>query len=423
MTLFRDLMIVISITLFTGNSLGQPRANQILAPGSPPLTQTMVNDVNSFFEWILDVSLTPGQRDSIKDSTINSWNTKNKTDMDTTLSLLDLQSKVAKADPASRNALRQQLQPEMVKILERSTDETSTMLVAAYGAAHGDTGDRDTLPIPGDPPLTRDVVDKSVRLYEWLLDAKFTEQQYKDYEKGLIATWRLNDPVLIASYIDVLKLHAQLGRKTQAERDSVRENFCTMYMEKMRQSPDLPEAKWALGIYYSAHTPIAKGNPPLTRQAADAYAEVMSFMINEVVGGDVLRADTAYKNELATSLAAQYERLAPARQMELSQMPIIWAGIRLAWPTLSEAQKMSYRKQWAPGVRALLPPEPKAEIKPVPKNSNATGRPTSSSSAAQALEDYRHHQKTRQWLSNLHKDYLYEHVLSPGWTYQKYSIW
>ncbi|MHB8878744.1 MAG: hypothetical protein ACYC8T_34015 [Myxococcaceae bacterium] len=272
------------------------------------------------------------------------------------------------------------------------------------------------LPIAGEPPLTQALVDKGSRFFEWLLDARLTEEQQQQFQDSLARSWTARNAEEIAGTLAVIKFYDDLAQKTEAERNGVREALLNSFLESMRQSPDDPMSRWVLGIYYSAHTPIAKGNPPLTRQVADAFAEVNCFMIGQVVGDTGFKPGKELKDQLATSLAAGYPGFSAQQQKEYQQLPLAWAAIRMTWPTLSEAEKAKYRRQWAPGVQAMLAP------------AEAKARPAAAAAAATtdkrtAYQKYEASMRTRRMLQDMNNDFLHRHVLSPGWTYTRHSPW
>ena len=216
--------------------------------------------------------------------------------------------------------------------------------------------------------------------------------------------------------LGVLQFHDELGRKTELERNAMREALLDEYLALMRQAPNDPLAAWVLEIYYSAHTPIGQGNPPLTRQVADAYSEVNCFMISEVLGGEAFKPDKAFKDQLSSALVAEYRNLTPERQKEYARLPLVWAAIRMTWSGLGESERARYRQEWTPGVRAMMSPDAGGNGAPAKP-------PQGQSDARTALKEYRTHMQIRQMLSNMHQDFIHEHVLSPGWTYTKYSVW
>jgi len=292
-------------------------------------------------------------------------------------------------------------------VFQRS--ETSTAAPKPSGS--------DNFPIPGNPPLTSEMVAKGVRLFEWLLDVRLTEEQYQQFQDSLVRSWKTANSAEMSGTLGVLQFHAELGRKTELERNAMREALLDGYLALMRETPTDVLSAWVLEIYYSSHTPIAQGNPPLTRQVADAYAEVNCFMISEVLSGEAFKPDKAFKDQLASGLVAQYSNFSPEQQKEYSRLPLAWASIRMTWLGLGESERATYRQRWTPGVQAMLAPQGSAE------GAAPTVRQGPSDAKRAALQKFRTQTQIRQMLSNMNQDFIHRHVLSPGWSYTKYSVW
>jgi hypothetical protein len=212
----------------------------------------------------------------------------------------------------------------------------------------------DELPIPGHPPLTQAIVDQETQFFEWLLDAPFTIEQRDQFRASLVRSWKGHHQDEIDSTMNVLKFQEQLSAKPRQQRELMREQLCEKYVGGMRQNPNSVLSKWVLNIFDSAHRPIAEGNPPLTAQVADAYAEVVAFMIKESLGKQPLNANRHFKDSLAKSLAAQYSSYSPEQQHSFSQMPYLWKALRYRWAQASEKQRKQFRTQLAPIVQNLL---------------------------------------------------------------------
>ena len=210
------------------------------------------------------------------------------------------------------------------------------------------------LPIPGNPPLTQALVDQGIQFFEWLLDAPLTQEQRVQFRDSLVGSWKGHRQNEIDSTMNVFKFQEQLNSRSPEEREIVRASLCQKFLEGMRQTPNEVLSKWILNIYDSAHKPIAKGNPPLTSQVADAYAEVVAFMIRECLGKQALNANRQFKDMLAKSLAAQYSGYSNDQQKQFSQMPVLWKVLRSKWPQLSKPEKQEFRKQWTPAAQNLL---------------------------------------------------------------------
>jgi tetratricopeptide (TPR) repeat protein len=201
------------------------------------------------------------------------------------------------------------------------------------------------------------MVDRLAGFFEWVLEAPLTAQQRTDLTDQLVQAWRKGDTAQIDGMAQILAVEAQISQHPPAERDLLREQMQPALLAELRKQPNDEGGRWVLGIYESSHTPIAAGDPPLTRQVADAYAEVLAFVISQVLGND-LAASMEVKDQFAKSLTVDYANYDAAAQQALAKMPLYWAAIRLAWPALSVEEQESYRKQWTPGVVALLGAKP-----------------------------------------------------------------
>jgi tetratricopeptide (TPR) repeat protein len=210
---------------------------------------------------------------------------------------------------------------------------------------------------PGDPALTEGMVDRLTAFLEWMLQAPVTAQQGTELRDNLVESWKKGDRAEIDAMNEILGLETQVAQHPPAERDLLREQLQPALLVELRKQPDDAGGRWALGVYEAAHVPIAAGHPPLTRQVSDAYAEVLAFVISQVLGNEV-PASTEFKDQFAQSLVADYPNYDAAAQANLAKMPMYWAAIRLAWPALPADQQDAYREQWTPGVTALLGAKP-----------------------------------------------------------------
>jgi hypothetical protein len=218
-----------------------------------------------------------------------------------------------------------------------------------------DTNDSDAeLLVTGKPPLTGELVNKGIRLFEWLLDAHLTIEQRSLLRKCLIGIWNTHRQADIDDAAKALNFQDQVSSKSPEERAVIREALSENLVASARQKPNDVFAQWMLNIYDSAHRPIARGNPPLTAQVADAYAEFVSFMLRECLGRSAFNPDRNFKSALAQGLAAQYSSYSPEQQQRFAQMPLLWELLRLRWSQLSEAERNKNRQQWRPAVNSLL---------------------------------------------------------------------
>jgi hypothetical protein len=236
--------------------------------------------------------------------------------------------------------------------------------------------DNSAVLVPGNPPLTQQMVDHTCHFLAYLLEAPFTDEQKATLEKILKSDWK-NKPKEAADFVDqMLQTRAQVFQKNDAERDLIRKQIQPKILAGLKADKKDAQAQWILGIYNAAHTPLASGNPPLTRQMTDAYTELFYFMASEVIG-QKYSVTPAAKNAMAKMLATGYTKSSAESKQSLAKMPLLWSAVRVAWPHLSAAEKKQYRDKWTKDLQVLLPK---------PKTTVAAAKTTSSSSKPTAYK-------------------------------------
>lgn len=211
-------------------------------------------------------------------------------------------------------------------------------------------GSEDDLLAPGNPPLTAALVDKEAQRMEWLLDVRLTPQQRAQFQDALIDVWNTHRE---AKYLNLTQLRDEISQKTPEEQDLLREGVRAKFLAGERQKLNDPFARWVVHAYDSGHPPIAAGNPPLTAHVADAYADLVAFIINESYRRTVLRPNRQFKDLVTRGLAAEYGGYSAQQQDSMAELPFLWKELRYVWPRLSEAQRNTFRQQWTPMVASL----------------------------------------------------------------------
>jgi hypothetical protein len=212
--------------------------------------------------------------------------------------------------------------------------------------------------VPGSPPLTQEMADRFDRFLEWIFDVPFTREQHDSLQAELVAAWKKKDAEAIKGVGELLNLQEQLGKASDAERQAARGGLQAGLVEELRKDPKDPMNASLLAAYDAAHQPLAPGNPPLTRQMTDAFAEMMWFTLAEVMGEkEAPTPDKNFKDAWAAKITEKYASLEPAQQRSLADMPTAWAGLRLTWPKLTAAEKAKLRSQWKTAFAPATPPK------------------------------------------------------------------
>jgi hypothetical protein len=97
----------------------------------------------------------------------------------------------------------------------------------------------------------------------------------------------------------------------------------------------------------AAREVLADGRPPLTREAAESWAELSTFASRIVQGEEPDTAEPEDLEGMIDQLAGQYQALHPQEQLRIAFAPIALYEIRRGWPTMSRAERTVLRNTLA----------------------------------------------------------------------------
>jgi hypothetical protein len=200
--------------------------------------------------------------------------------------------------------------------------------------------------VPGEPPLSQQIADDQADVVEWLVDVPLTPAQRAWVRDQLVAEWQRNDRSEMEKTLGIARMRAQLADLPPDKRDYAREQMLPEAVAQWRAKPNDPQARALLAIYESARQPIASGDPPLTRRVTDATLDALYFMASQVEGRTV-EPTPAQKDAFAKAVAAQYAALPDEQKRAMAQAPLLWAGLRAAWPEAPEAQRQEMKARFA----------------------------------------------------------------------------
>jgi Spy/CpxP family protein refolding chaperone len=119
------------------------------------------------------------------------------------------------------------------------------VLTPARSAAQNQAG---TILAPGSPPLTSDMVDHRVAVWEAFLQVHFTDDQKVRLRDAMITAWRKHDKDEIQQTLGDLKYYGQ-----QAQIDSTRSANQANFVENLRAHPKDEECITLLEAFEAAH--------------------------------------------------------------------------------------------------------------------------------------------------------------------------
>jgi hypothetical protein len=355
---FRFFAIALTLSaglfvLFTPAANGQKDrvvSDAVLAPGNPPLTESMVTRFTDFQAWLLEIPFTPQQRERIRAMLLQDW--KKPEDIKSDMTWLTMEANFAKGAPDVREFIRVDFQAKVLKDLRADKNSPdSQWLAAAYDSAHQ--------PIAaGNPPLTESMVSHYSYFIAWLLEIPLTQPVKDSLRAVILEDWK--NPKDIASDMKELGFQLEMARDENGEVQRLYERS-VIQLDMVRKLRGADNGNFValllVAKYDEAHPVIVAGKPPLTRQASDAWAELFCFIRNQS-GAPHMDATPAVKDDFARTLTENWAKFPPEQQKALSEMPQKWALVHFAWVRNKGDERQMIMAAWQPVVNPGAPGDP-----------------------------------------------------------------
>lgn len=213
----------------------------------------------------------------------------------------------------------------------------------------------------GAQALDAAAVQDFVSYIEWVLDVALTVAQREEAEKEIESATSSQDAAQLKLIQEAIASKRDLANHSESDlrnlRSSVEDEFLKSLKRHRRTSP---LARWILSVSDATRQRLVSAKTPLTRQSADAYAELMAFVLSE--SGKPLSADKAFRDAFTKVLISEYRKLPDDQKEALSDMPHGWAALREAWKAMPEDKKQSLRKSWATTAAPLEAKDGKVSV-------------------------------------------------------------
>ena len=195
---------------------------------------------------------------------------------------------------------------------------------------------QDRLLVSGNPPLTEASTEAAAKFYEWALDVRLSEPQYREFERLLADRWKQPGS---AARADIVKAGDQWGEVTRmrvAARGEIQPRVQNSVLAWLRGGND-DVARWLLARHADAHRVIASGNPPLTQGLSDRMADYWEWALDVRLGERERREvqqfyvamwaqrDAAWKQSWITVIPAWWTSMASLGPVERTLMRV---GVR-----------------------------------------------------------------------------------------------
>ncbi|WP_373542356.1 hypothetical protein [Chamaesiphon sp.] len=204
------------------------------------------------------------------------------------------------------------------------------------------------------PTLTPALLKNFNTVYEQVLAVKIPPDRQQKISQRLSREWMTNLG-LRNTVLQTIALEPQILRGTPAERTQLQTKLVATLRQQVLDGDT--DALWLVSFYDAApQNWLAPGKPPLTRMTTDISAQVLCFMVNEIMGKSVTTADRQLKDAIAAKLTAEYPRIPIATKQELSKLPTTWLTFKESeWFRRSDDFREQMRIHWGQNLEAYLP--------------------------------------------------------------------
>jgi hypothetical protein len=216
-------------------------------------------------------------------------------------------------------------------------------------------------PLVAVPTLTPATLKSFTNIYGQVLAVKFTPNQQRRISQRLNREWMTNLG-LRNTVFQTIALEPQIVKGTPADLTQLQTKLVANLRQQVLDGD--ADALWLVSFYdASPKNWLAPGKPPLTRMTSDMSAEVLCFMVNEIMGKSVVSNDLKLKNAIAAKLTAEYPKISSDTKQELSRLPADWLTFKDSeWFRRGDYFREQMRIHWGQNLEAYIP-EIKAIVK------------------------------------------------------------
>jgi hypothetical protein len=138
--------------------------------------------------------------------------------------------------------------------------------------------------VPGNPPLTRKVVNDLGELFEWVMGGNLTPQEQSDFEHQRIAEWRRNDRQSIEAAQTMLKVREKVLGLSTEKRAELLAQFQPLLVQNLQKTPDDSTSKLLLGVYYRSHSNLNSVSSRPVEQSETGNSNTGNNSSSSIVG-------------------------------------------------------------------------------------------------------------------------------------------
>jgi hypothetical protein len=199
------------------------------------------------------------------------------------------------------------------------------------------------------PPLTEDIHrDFQAAVYDAL---GIPRKGYIDtaLRQWRVDAWQQQNTGEIEGTLFIVKSWRDIQRMPEPQRTGAQALLRISMVQTFRQNAATdPVVQTLVALYDQAHPALAPGNPPLTRESANAWVDLI--LLAKTGGFEISSAD---REQGIRMIAQQYGQADSPRQLLVFQSIYFVAKLKAEWPTMS----VQARQDWRATLRNIFEPQ------------------------------------------------------------------
>jgi hypothetical protein len=165
------------------------------------------------------------------------------------------------------------------------------------------------------------MADLDAAFVEVILDLRLTDDERSEYRHLVIEYWKHGDPKDVHSWAENLRAVAPLPTWTAYRRNEIRALNQPKFLAAWAKGPAGSAGRWLVALHESAsrpgspHNPVlVKGEPPLTLEVVNRYADYLEMMVDLSISGGFTAAQ---RQVLQEYLVKGWDKMDPAGKEDL----------------------------------------------------------------------------------------------------------
>src|SRR5262249_12699118 len=157
------------------------------------------------------------------------------------------------------------------------------------------------------------MIEKFIAALGWILDVHIPPEVGQIIQNSLVAEWSSGNAKTISEAQKFVSFYDQVSMLNLETRDAIREEHQAEFVASLRAQGN-DSTHTLIFLYDRTNIPMAMGTPPLTREIANCYFDLIGLVQSLQMGVEWRPLPDQVKLSYTQVLATQYPVLHPAQQ-------------------------------------------------------------------------------------------------------------